>query len=660
MTKKTIMHRGLLVVMVALSMCWPTRPLQATTAEAASAIDWATSSGVAAPPADSNGTPGFVGFTDVLTTDNLKATANNNYPNSAKLLKNSSGTDVGVQLLNGEKQASAIWSTYAFSLRKKFTAKMRLYLGSASDQGDGMAVVLAGKRPTITYLPGPYLGIWRDRAGTATTVKYPDSFALVFDMKMNTDRSAYVDGTYFDTGIYSPNGKSVEQYFAWGFPNQTAQYRQFSKTIDSPKLFFDTNNTADGGLNETDNKGTYGATKGLGGYEAFTSKVMNNGAWHNLDITWTPDSIGGGTIAFSFEVDGRTIAKQLTWTASQVQQVFQSDEVYFGFTGSTTNFKGTNLIAFRELPGLVEATMDVEIKKPDGTATGTTVDAGTNLTQEYTLIYDPSASAQAWPNPGADGQQPPLTATFKAATNYGFVVQNGQVAITMIEDDGTKRVVQGTPGTDRLAVVNAQGDTLETTGSVTLTDIPGFPDEDDGGLQLAKQFAVPIAATTVGAGTTATFAGLVTGNNALVTANVDAPAVKALPFHLISVPDFEFGDILVGDIINGLKNRAATNDTAIKVYMNNQDNYRLTAALSSLDLGPNYAPGMATLQFQYNGKTISLTDDGAMSADLFNQATPVAPAVTDARLSIAPFPQVVAKQIKAEITWTAENVPEIK
>lgn len=118
--------------------------------------------------------------------------------------------------------------------------------------------------------------------------------------------------------------------------------------------------------------------------------LLSNGTWRKFEVKWDAASQ-----ALTYQLEG---VNPVT-VALNVQDVFGSTKVYWGFTGSTgPTYKQTNRVAFNEIPDLVKAEVEQTITRQDDSVVGegSSVFKGDVLT--YTLYAKYNGGLQNWKN----------------------------------------------------------------------------------------------------------------------------------------------------------------------------------------------------------------------------------------------------------------------
>jgi hypothetical protein len=307
----------------------------------------------------------------------LAASVNQDDPPNAINLTNIFTTPTGsnssvinnniVQVTPGStNQKGGIWSTEAnkMDLTTNFHASMYLYFGNqGANAADGMAFVMHNDaRGTNALSPhsGSGLGVYAGQNhGSSKTDGIQKSFAVEFDTYINNNGN---DG-YFDTNT------SKGHHVAWSYPGKASTY------IDYQPGMFDYRRT----MKHNDIDGTTNGVQYPGN--------LSNDSWRKFTVDWN-----AATSTLTYQLAGLTPVT----IPLNVQDVFGSNLIFWGFTGSTGSKYQMNRVAFVEVPGLVNA----EVKETVAREDGTTIDdlgaasAGEELT--YTIHAKYLSGKQDW------------------------------------------------------------------------------------------------------------------------------------------------------------------------------------------------------------------------------------------------------------------------
>lgn len=623
--------------------------------------------------------PGFVPFNDIF--------ANTLKNSSSTVLTNSKGADIGVEITKDQSdtQSGSIWNTPGneLDLTKSFSATMQFYLGKEgkTESGDGIAFVMAKDQPADVYPGGGALGIWGNLT-TKTADGMPNSFAVAIDTNANADYK-------WDTAVYNSvkysstaetdyilsNGTSINQnYIAWGYPGMENQYRVVkhtsydalnNKTIEHNKMLA----FATGGSKY---ESVDGSTTGVGEFDLVPQGALNNGAWHQMDIKYVREG-DGGTFTYTITLknpngtpSGTEVTRSIHWSDAQIQSIFGSTKLNWGFTAATGDKFENGVVAFQNIPGLLDNSFASSLVGADKNELTHDVYLEDKYDQAFLIEYHGATSRQSWPA-AADGT---LSAILKTGSNYGFIVDpmqsmTAEVNVQSVKGDYTLRGVAINPTT----VVLKNGQTVVYARELRVQGIhrQNMADTNDWGQILtAKTIATQLGpAETIDAGT-------VGGDNGTLSTTADMPAVKERPLSLDAVPSFEFPKLTVAQVVGGftgLSNTAANADalkqSGIVMQLPQDAQFTLTANLPSFDLGSDYVAGSSSIKFDFakgdsTGKqTVTLPDNGEDTPIYTGTQTPNSTAVTNVTLNMAPYPKVKVGNYGKEgnITWTLTAAP---
>ncbi|MHA3065132.1 lectin-like domain-containing protein [Lacticaseibacillus saniviri] len=401
------------------------------------------------PPRQSDGQPGFITFNNVFTP--LSAS------NSANLVNGN--YNVGVEVTKSAfNQSGAIWSNQPLlNLNNNFHAQMALYFGNnSSNPGDGMTFSLSSVRPTSPGANGAALGVWGPEKGALLnsdkeasdpqTLK--KSFSIVFDTYNNSDT---LDRFVYNQGLTEtkPHG----EYVGYGYPGMPDMY-QFQG------LFTVTNLS----LYQQPATGKY-----YGGFDMLPSNISNN-QWHEFTFDWQKDNAGGGTLTYQFDA----IKRSVTWTAAQISAIFGNSQLYMGFTGSTGpsgKASEAHVVAFQQIPGLVNATTNASLwQGKTQVDQSSLLNGGDQLQYHYTIDYA-ATSLQSWPLLNSN-----LTANLQKDDQFDYVDASGKVLsvgdtmpLTLTYADGHTATATGTVTSTGLSITNLPGFTSNLNRTMTIT-----------------------------------------------------------------------------------------------------------------------------------------------------------------------------------------------
>lgn len=259
-----------------------------------------------------------------------------------------------VQLTDSVKdQSGAVWSTdeNKMDLTKDFEAAMYIYFGdSGEDAADGMAFVMHNDKNGNNAFrtgEGARIGVWDSTKPKEFGLAIMNSFAVEFDTYFNKD---------FDRGVPKQN------HIAWNYPGKKDTYD-------------------DSGLIFKDRRMIHNDLQFPG--------LLSNDTWRYFTVRWdSKQSI------LTYQLQGlKSVSVPIN-----VNDVFGTTEVYWGFTGSTGGSFEMNRIVFDKVPGLVEAEVKEDILDitTNESVVGTKVASGTKLT--YSLEANYIGGKQAWKN----------------------------------------------------------------------------------------------------------------------------------------------------------------------------------------------------------------------------------------------------------------------
>jgi len=302
-----------------------------------------------------------------LSPAKVKAANENNPPSKIDLsgiftvpmISNSSliGKDI-VQITPGTtNQKGAIWSTEInkMDLTQDFTASMYLYFGNqGNNAADGMAFVMHNDPRGINALGnfGSGLGVWasQDHGGPYDGIQ--NSLAVEFDTFVN---DSMFDG-HFDIDVASGN------HVAWNYPGMQDTYIDFWIP-----------------LFEWTRKMTHVNVQYPG--------TLSNDKWRRFEVKWD-----AAKQILSYQLEGLSKIS----IPINVQNIFHTNQVYWGFTGSTGSKWEINRVTFDSVPGLVNAEVKETITRQDGSVVenGAPVYKGEELT--YTIHAKYLSGKQDW------------------------------------------------------------------------------------------------------------------------------------------------------------------------------------------------------------------------------------------------------------------------
>ncbi|WP_179394861.1 hypothetical protein [Lacticaseibacillus absianus] len=193
--------------------------------------------------------------------------------------------------------------------------------------------------------------------------------------------------------------------------------------------------------------------------------------------------------------------------------------------------------------------------------------------------------------------------------------------------------------------------TIENRQTNTLTKVAV------GDLDAKKTKSITVDVPVVAKGTTANQAAATArfyGAAHERKATLALPKPKAHEYALQAAPNFTFGSTTVEAIATRQTTVYGRADSALTVLNTDKAKVaRVTARLSSFDLGAGYRPGGVTLKFRAGGQWVSLQDNNTTTtvmADMNGHQR-----VTESQLVIDQFDLVSAGQKSATITWEMSN-----
>lgn len=315
---------------------------------------------------------------DWLATVHVKAANENNPPSKIDLTgifvtpaTGSNSSIIGGNIVqvtpNTTNQKGAIWSTEAnkMDLTKDFTAAMYIYFGNqGANAADGMAFVMHNdSRGTNALSPhiGSGLGVYAGQNhGSSKTDGIQKSFAIEFDTYINNTGS---DG-FFDTNTTKGN------HVGWSYPGLAETYIDYYTNFQYRRTM--KHNNIDGPNNGVQYPGT-----------------LSNDTWRNFTIQWK-----AATSTLTYQLEGLESVN----VPINVQHVFGSDHVYWGFTGSTGSKYQNNRVTFDEIPGLVNAEVKETITRKNGAIVEGGAQASTGEELTYTINAKYLSGKQDWTN----------------------------------------------------------------------------------------------------------------------------------------------------------------------------------------------------------------------------------------------------------------------
>ncbi|ODJ54196.1 L-type lectin-domain containing protein [Brochothrix thermosphacta] len=311
---------------------------------------------------------------------------------------------------NSLNQVGAIFSTddYRIKLTEDYHARFALYFGSSdpSNAGDGMAFVIHSDpkyaKQVLTEAKGQRLGVYgKDTVSNKGANAIAKSFAIEFDAFANQDYKT-ADGANFD---YPFDLSKEKNHIAYNYPSKAETYIE---------------NSEGGFLG-------IGATKSvrLSHNNLQTKKFVDN-KWHYLDISY---EVSLNQLTYQF--DNLPPVKARTANAD----FGGANDLYWGFTGATSQRSLNQKVRFVELPGLVNAeiSMSAEVATGDGLAwsklpNGTVVEPNQRVKHTASLHYNDGK--QGWVRPqvqiplDVNEELVPNTTQYSSADNRNFKISD--------------------------------------------------------------------------------------------------------------------------------------------------------------------------------------------------------------------------------------------
>jgi len=263
-------------------------------------------------------------------------------------------------------QKGGIWSTVAnkIDLTKNFNASMYLYFGDqGANAGDGMAFVMHNDLKGSNALSpnfGSGLGVYAGQnPGSSKTDGIQNSFAVEFDTYVNNNGS---DG-YFDTNVTTGN------HVAWSYPGKDSTYIDYYVFPGNRRTMKHNNVDGNVGVQYPGN--------------------LSNDTWRKFTVNWNATSK-----VLTYQLQGLSPVL----VPIDVQDVFGTNSVYWGFTGSTGSKYETNRVAFDQVPGLVNADLYRTITREDSSVVKNNDDVYGGEVLTYKLNAKYLSGLQEWAN----------------------------------------------------------------------------------------------------------------------------------------------------------------------------------------------------------------------------------------------------------------------
>ncbi|WCF07710.1 L-type lectin-domain containing protein [Paenibacillus thiaminolyticus] len=261
---------------------------------------------------------------------------------------------------NAKSKKGGIWSTpnNLMDLSQDFTASMYLYFGNqGTNAADGIAFVMHNDpKGTNALSPngGGGLGVWAEGKYNGLYNGIQNSLAIEFDTYVNNTSS----DSRFDTDSAAGN------HVAWNYPGKPSTYVDYQHTVleRARKMIH----------NDLQYTGT-----------------LSNDTWRRFEVKW---DAANSQLTYHLEGTNPVVIP------IDVQDVFGTNQVYWGFTGSTGGKYAQNRVVFESVPGLVNGKVTETITREDGTVVdqGDFVYKGEELT--YTITANYLSGKQNWKN----------------------------------------------------------------------------------------------------------------------------------------------------------------------------------------------------------------------------------------------------------------------
>lgn len=261
---------------------------------------------------------------------------------------------------NAAYQRGGIWSTSnnMMDLTQDFMASMYLYFGNArNNAADGIAFVMHNDPKGNNALAnnGASLGVWASQDHNGPYNGIQNSVAVEFDTYINNNGLG--DGR-FDTDSAGGN------HIAWNYPGKSSTY------VDYYIPLFEW------------------ARKMIHKDLQYTG-TLSNDTWRRFEVKW---DAANKQLTYHLEGTNPVIIP------IDVEDVFGTNQVYWGFTGSTGSKYAQNRVVFESVPGLVNGEVNATITRQDGSIVGQGdfVYKGEELT--YTITAKYLSGKQNWKN----------------------------------------------------------------------------------------------------------------------------------------------------------------------------------------------------------------------------------------------------------------------
>ncbi|WP_227644868.1 lectin-like domain-containing protein [Enterococcus faecium] len=279
-------------------------------------------------------------------------------PNShARIEKNANGNDVCVLTDDNRNQAAALWSTnnYKLDLTKDFDASMKIYLGNKVDKAaDGITFTLQndpkGNQAFSSCTDGGALGVYgsqnAETSENAAAEALQNSLSLEIDTHYNSGKN-----NAYDESLSIPGYGHV----AVTLPGDNNTYK-IQNGLLSHKVMIDHSYLCEP--------------------QILNAKALSNGQWHDLEVHYDAST---NVLKYIFDA--------FTFSVPVDTSQFNSNEVYWGFTGTTGDDSTINAVVFSELPRPISVDASTDILKDGQSIVGKQVNIGDTLTYSLKVNY---------------------------------------------------------------------------------------------------------------------------------------------------------------------------------------------------------------------------------------------------------------------------------
>ncbi|MFD1671978.1 hypothetical protein ACFQ5M_07720 [Agrilactobacillus yilanensis] len=325
--------------------------------------------------------------------------------NSGKIIHDAERNVSVIQVTDAvQNQLSAIWSNPSVNnyvdLSKKQTMTMWIYSAVQELPGDGIAFVLQNDRHKTNAISqnaagiaqaGQTLGVWGadvdnsvSSPATIAGMAIQNSWAIEFDTFANIYRPAdYFSFTEALNSSFDADNVQydVRKHIADAFPGKASTYKQY---VETELIFLK----------------RYYYTMEHKNFEEFsyTNPIINGNKWTHLTVVWDPTT---SEITYNLDDKDPATGESKTGIKNRSTKLDKADfglsdnenNVLWGFTGSTGNYVGQNMVIFESIPSMVQASVKTSITNQSQgnqvlTDTDKTVNSGDQLAFDYNLTYD--------------------------------------------------------------------------------------------------------------------------------------------------------------------------------------------------------------------------------------------------------------------------------